>query len=66
MDIPTSFILIIIMFDEASKYGDGAKFWGYVGTEAESVCVEFCNFAPCNTFVNYFIFIKCYIFQLAC
>jgi hypothetical protein len=26
MDIPTSFILIIIMFDEASKYDDGAKF----------------------------------------
>jgi hypothetical protein len=25
-DIPTSFIRIIILFDEALRYGDGAKF----------------------------------------
>jgi hypothetical protein len=29
------FIWIIILFDEASKYGDFEKFWGYVGTNAE-------------------------------
>jgi hypothetical protein len=34
MDIPTSFILIIILFDTVFKYGDGAKFWGYVGINA--------------------------------
>jgi hypothetical protein len=31
MDTRKGFILIIILFDKASKYGDGAKFWGYVG-----------------------------------
>jgi hypothetical protein len=30
-DIPTSFISINILFDKAFKYGDGAKFLGYVG-----------------------------------
>jgi hypothetical protein len=30
MNIPTSFIWIIILFDAVFKYGDGAKFWGYV------------------------------------
>jgi hypothetical protein len=35
MDMSTSFIWIIIFFDEAFKYGDGAKFWGYVVTNAE-------------------------------
>jgi hypothetical protein len=29
--ISTSFTVIIIFFDEALKYCDGAKFWGYVG-----------------------------------
>jgi hypothetical protein len=42
MDIPISFIWIIILFD--AKYGDGAKFWGYVVINAEPLCVEFCNF----------------------
>jgi hypothetical protein len=28
MDIPTSFIWIIILFDAVFKYGDGAKFLG--------------------------------------
>jgi hypothetical protein len=32
-----------MLFDEAFKYGDGAKFWGYVGTNAEQLRVEFCN-----------------------
>jgi hypothetical protein len=31
MDIPISFIWIIILFDAVLKYDDGAKFWGYVG-----------------------------------
>jgi hypothetical protein len=34
-DIPTSIIFKIILFDEALKYGDGAKCCGYVGTNAE-------------------------------
>jgi hypothetical protein len=43
MDIPTSWIGIIVLFDEASKYRDGAKFLGYVVTNTEPLCVEFCN-----------------------
>jgi hypothetical protein len=43
MDISTSFIWIVIIFDEAFKYGVGAKFGSYVGTNADPVCVEFCN-----------------------
>jgi hypothetical protein len=39
MDIPTSFIWIIILFYEAFKYGDGAKCWCYVGTNAEALFV---------------------------
>jgi hypothetical protein len=35
------------------KYGDGANFWGYVGINAEPLCVEFCNFVQCHIFVNY-------------
>jgi hypothetical protein len=34
MDIRTSFISIIILFDGAFKYGDDEKFVGYVGTNA--------------------------------
>jgi hypothetical protein len=44
MGIPTSCIEIIILFDEAFKYGDGANLLGYVGINAETLCVEFCNF----------------------
>jgi hypothetical protein len=40
MENPTSFIWIIILFDEAFKYGEGAKFWSYIGTKAEPLCVE--------------------------
>jgi hypothetical protein len=53
MDIPTSFIWIIIMFDTVFKYDDGEKFWGYVGINAEPLCIEFCNFVQCHIFVNY-------------
>jgi hypothetical protein len=51
MDIPTSFVWTIISFDAVFKY-DGAKFWGYVGINAEPLCVEFCNFVQ-YIFVNY-------------
>jgi hypothetical protein len=35
------------------KYDDGAKFWGYAGTNAEPLCVELCTLVQCKTFVNY-------------
>jgi hypothetical protein len=56
MDIPKSFIWIIILVDAVFKYGDGAKFWRYVGINAEPVCAEFCNFVQCHIFVNYLTF----------
>jgi hypothetical protein len=34
MDVHTSFIWIVIFFEEAFKRGDGAKIWGYVGSYA--------------------------------
>jgi hypothetical protein len=40
---PTSFICIINLFDNTFIYGEGAKFWGYVGTNAE-LSAEFCNY----------------------
>jgi len=43
MDIPTSFIIVIILFGEVFKYSDGAKFLGYVGTDTESLGVQFCT-----------------------
>jgi hypothetical protein len=52
MDIPTSFIWIIL-FDTVFKYDNGAKFLGYVGINTEPLCVEFCNFVQWNIFVNY-------------
>jgi hypothetical protein len=39
MGIPTSFIWIIILFDEAFKYCDDAKFWSFVVAHAELLCV---------------------------
>jgi hypothetical protein len=56
MDIPISFIWIINLFDAVFKYGDDAKFWGYVGINAGPHCVEFCNFVKCHNFVNYLTF----------
>jgi hypothetical protein len=56
MDIPISFIWIIISFDAVFKYGDGAKFWGFVVINAEQICIEFCNFVQCHIFVNYLTF----------
>jgi hypothetical protein len=43
VDIPTSFIWIIIFFDRALEYGNSLKLWDYVGTNAELLCVESCN-----------------------
>jgi hypothetical protein len=37
--MPTSFILIIIFFDEIFKYGGGVNFLGYVAINAEQLCV---------------------------
>jgi hypothetical protein len=34
-DTPTSFTCIIVLFDEAIKYGDDAKLWGCVDINAE-------------------------------
>jgi hypothetical protein len=42
--IPTSFIWVIIFFDGTLEYGDDAKFWGYVGSNFVTLCVELCNF----------------------
>jgi hypothetical protein len=53
-------IWIIILFDEASKYGYGVKFWGYVVTNTEPLRVEFSNFVQFHTFVNYFM---CYYYN---
>jgi hypothetical protein len=50
MYLPISFIWIIILFDAVFKYDDGAKFWGYVGINAEPLFVEFCAI---SIFVNY-------------
>jgi hypothetical protein len=56
MNMPTSFIWIIILFE----YGGISKCWGYVtSTNAELLCVEFCNFVQCLIVVNY---LSCYCF----
>jgi hypothetical protein len=52
-DIPTSFIWITIFIDGAFEYGGGSTFWGYVATNAEPLCVDFCNFVQFHTFVSY-------------
>jgi hypothetical protein len=52
--MPTSFIWIIILFDEAFKYSNSEKYQGYVGTYTELLCVELCNFE------QYHIFIVCF------
>jgi hypothetical protein len=56
MDIPTSFIRIVVLFDEACKYDNCAKFWGYGGASTEPLCVNFCNFMQHHMFVNYLIY----------
>jgi hypothetical protein len=36
------------LFDTIFKYGDGAIFSGYVGTNSEPLCVDFCIFLECH------------------
>jgi hypothetical protein len=55
MDTPTSFIWIVVFFDEGSKYGMGAKFWNYVAKTAETLCVVLYNFVQWHIFVNYYL-----------
>jgi hypothetical protein len=43
MDISTSFIRVIILFSEAFKYGDTAKFSGHLRINVELPYVEFRN-----------------------
>jgi hypothetical protein len=57
MGMNTGFIWDIILLDEDFKYGDGTIFWGYVRTNTEPLCVEFCNFAQCHILMNYFKFL---------
>jgi hypothetical protein len=52
MGIPTSFVWIIILFNEAFKYGESAKFLDYVGASPEPLFVEFCSFVQCHIVVN--------------
>jgi hypothetical protein len=47
------YIWIHVLFDKAVKYGDGAKFRGYVAKNAEPLCVKFCfscNVCLCKLF----------------
>jgi hypothetical protein len=44
MDIPTSFVWSIILFDEGFKNDNNSKFWFYIRTKSEPLCVEICNF----------------------
>jgi hypothetical protein len=55
MDVPTSFVWTIIFFDGAFEYGGISKFWAYVGSNAELLCADLCNYGRCRVFVNCFI-----------
>jgi hypothetical protein len=48
MGMPTNLFGIIISFDGASEYGDDVTFLDYVGTKAEPLYLEFCNFVQCH------------------
>jgi hypothetical protein len=48
--LPTFSLWVVILFDEAFKCGDGVKFLGYVGTDAVTLCIEFCNSVRCHIF----------------
>jgi hypothetical protein len=52
MDIPTRSIWIVIFFDGACEC-DTSKFGGYVGTNTEQRCIEFCNFVQFHIFIRY-------------
>jgi hypothetical protein len=55
--LPYSFIWIIIFLDGAFEYAGISRF--YVGTNAELLCVEFCNFVQCHILLGY---LCCYCF----
>jgi hypothetical protein len=57
--LPTSFILSNYVFDKVFKYGDYAQFWGYVGTNAEPLCVELSNFVQ-HILVKYLTVCLCF------
>jgi hypothetical protein len=57
IEIPTNFICVLVLFDEGFKYDNDEKFWGYVGTGVEPLCVQFCNLVQCLIFTNY---LTCY------
>jgi hypothetical protein len=42
-----------ISFDEAFKYGDGAKCLGYITTHTKPARVKFYSFVECHVLVNY-------------
>jgi hypothetical protein len=53
IDIPKSFIWIVILFDEGFEYDDGAKFRGFIATNNEPLCIELCNSVQCHIVVNF-------------
>jgi hypothetical protein len=55
-ELTTSFIWIVILFDVASKHGDGANVLGYDGTKTVTLCAVFCNFVHCHILVSYLNF----------
>jgi hypothetical protein len=44
----TGFISIIILIDEAFKYGDVKKYCAYDGINTKLLCVEFFHFMQCH------------------
>jgi hypothetical protein len=40
MDVPTSFIWKIVLFDEFFQYSDSINSWGYFGTNNEPLFVD--------------------------
>jgi hypothetical protein len=51
VDVPTSFVWNIIFFNGAFQYGRDSNLWGYVGTNTEPLCLEFCNFKACKIYI---------------
>jgi hypothetical protein len=46
----------LLYINGAFEHGSGLKFLGYIQTHPEVLCVEFCDFVQCRTFVNYLPF----------
>jgi hypothetical protein len=47
-DTRTTFIWIIVFFNGHIEQGGILKLWMYVGTNADLLFVEFCNFLQCH------------------